>query len=126
MAVQGWATCDWTGQAKKGAWTLAAPPPQPPTLHPTLEVLRLGSLDHGVGRGVMNAGLCPVRGRHIPPEPLCCAQQSGGEGRAAEDTAGEAWRGNAEQIRIDEPATRRSCRRYTRSPGNLCSGSNSW
>ncbi|TNN84935.1 hypothetical protein EYF80_004980 [Liparis tanakae] len=78
VAVQGRATCDRTGQAKKGAWTLAAPP-----LHPTLEVLRPGSLDHRVGRGVMNAGLCPVRGHHIPPEPLCVARSR------AEERAGQ-------------------------------------
>lgn len=55
-----------------------------------------------VGRGAMNAGLCPVRGHHIPLEPLCGAQQSGGEGRpgqgrAGQGRTGEAWRGNTGQ-----------------------------
>lgn len=42
-----------------------------------------------VGRGAMNAGLCPDRGHHIPLEPLCGAQQSGGEGRPGQGRTGE-------------------------------------
>lgn len=41
-----------------------------------------------VGQGAMNAGLCPVRGHHIPLEPLCGAQQSGGEGRPGHNRTG--------------------------------------
>lgn len=39
-----------------------------------------------VGRGVMNGGLCPGRDHHIPPEPLCGVQQSGGGWMPGPDT----------------------------------------
>lgn len=50
-----------------------------------------------VGRGDMNAGLCPVHGHHIPLEPLCGVQQSGGEGRPGQTRTGQAWRENTDQ-----------------------------
>lgn len=60
-------------------------PPAPSTPPPPLS--DQGSQLHTsrVGWGTMNAGLCPNRGHHIPLEPLCGAQQSGGEGRPGQD-----------------------------------------
>lgn len=42
-----------------------------------------------VGRGAMNGGLCSIRGHHIPLEPLCGIQQSGGEGRPGQERTDE-------------------------------------
>lgn len=56
-----------------------------------------------VGRGAMNAGLCPVHGHHIPLEPLCGAQQSGGEGRPGQATAGQGRTGEETLTRISLP-----------------------
>lgn len=47
----------------------------------------------------MNAGLCPVHGHHIPLEPLCGVQQSGGEGRPGQDRTGEGRPGDKTLIR---------------------------
>lgn len=61
---------------------------RPPT-HPPHLLCDQGSQSQTsrVGRGAMNAGLCPVCGHHIPLEPLCGAQQSGGEGKPGQDRA---------------------------------------
>lgn len=67
-----------TGQTK-GGWTLATP-------HAVIKAP--SGKTSRVGRGAMNAGLCPNRGHHIPLEPLCGAQQSGGEGTPGQDRRG--------------------------------------
>lgn len=67
-----------TGQAR-GGWTLATP--HSVIKAPSRKTSR-------VGRGAMNAGLCPDRGHHIPLEPLCGVQQSGGEGRPGQQRRG--------------------------------------
>lgn len=63
----------------RGGWTLATP--HAVIKAPSRKTSR-------VGRGAMNAGLCPNRGHHIPLEPLCGAQQSGGEGTPGQDRRG--------------------------------------
>ena len=46
-----------------------------------------------VGREAMNAELCPVHCHHIPLEPHCGVQRSGGESMPGQDRAGQGRAG---------------------------------
>lgn len=51
-----------------------------------------------VGRGTMNAELCPDRGHHIPLEPHSSGQQSGGEGSPGQEGRGSTQ--HAQRLRV--------------------------
>lgn len=72
--ASGEGVCD-ARQRVHGLWPPAATslPPRPTAV---FEVAKLPEWD---GR-VMNAGLCPARGHHIPLEPLCGAEERAGQG----------------------------------------------